>query len=75
MDGLYFTKELGGNRKLCIAPLSNRRLANADCEIDDVSGYFLYEQEGSGEFAPIKLIAQLLSDDAALDLRDLFGMT
>lgn len=74
MDELYFSVELDDERTLCLAPLTDRRLSMSGQEINDPSGYFLYEQRGSGEFATVEIIAQIISDEALLRIRDAFNM-
>lgn len=74
MGDLYFSVNLDGDRTLCLAPLTDRRLSMSVQEIDDTSGYFLYEQQGFGEFASIEIIAKILSDDAILRIREAFKM-
>lgn len=74
MDEYYFSAPMPGGKMLCLAPLTDRRIANADIEVVDCSGLFLYEQEGSGDGASIKIMAQILSEDAALQLREFFKM-
>ena len=40
----YFSTNIDNETTLCIAPLTNRRLAMSGQEISDTSGYFLYEK-------------------------------
>ena len=46
MGAYYFSKALDNYRTLCLAPLTERRLAEPGQEIQDVSGYFLFEKRG-----------------------------
>lgn len=75
MEAYYFSLALGDERTLCLAPLTERRFAMSGQEIVDRSGYFLFEKRGSGESADVEIIAQVLSEEAALRLRDVLGMT
>lgn len=75
MDDLYFSVSLADNHTLCLAPLTDRRLAMSGQEIDDTSGYFLYSQRGTGETALVEVIAKVLTPDAAMVLRDMFKMS
>jgi hypothetical protein len=75
MEAFYFSVALDSERTLCLAPLTDRRMAMSGQEIADPSGYFLFEKRGSGEAADIEIIAQVLSEDAALRLRDVLGMS
>ena len=74
MAEFYFTVNLDNERTLCLAPLTDRKIAMAGIELNDPSGYFLFEKRGSGDLASIEVIAQVLTEDAALRLRDMFNM-
>jgi hypothetical protein len=43
-------------------------------EVADPSGYFLFEKRGKGDNAGIEIIAHVVSDEAALRLREMFDM-
>jgi hypothetical protein len=73
MAQFYFSVNLDNDRVLCIAPLTDRRIATATEEIQDTSGYFLFERRESSE-SSIDVIAHLASEDAAFRLRELLGM-
>lgn len=75
MAQFYFSVNLNNDRTLCLAPLTERKLALAAEEIDDPSGYFLYEECASNQLARIEIIAKVTSEDAVLKLRDMFNMT
>lgn len=74
MGEFYFSVPLGDKHALCVAPLSDRRLAMSGQEVADPSGYFLYERRGSGELADVEIIARVVSEEAALRLRDMLKM-
>jgi len=74
MEDFYFSVNLDGERTLCLAPLTDRRISMADQEIADPSGHFLYEKHGSGETAKIEIIARVTSPEAVWRLRDMFNM-
>jgi hypothetical protein len=74
MADFYFSVNLDNNRTLCLAPLTDRRIAMSGMQIDNPSGYFLFEQSGADELAEIEIIAHVLSDEAAMRLRDMFNM-
>jgi hypothetical protein len=74
MDHFYYTVNLGSERMLCLAPLTERRISMSGQEIEDPSGYFLFEQYGSGDDADIQIIAHVVSEDAALRLRAMLNM-
>jgi hypothetical protein len=75
MSDYYFSVNIDPDRTLCVAPLTERRLDMSGQNVSDTSGYFLYEQHGEGETASIEIIAQVLTEDAAFRLRDIFGMS
>ena len=74
MDEFYFSVNIDNERTLCLAPLTDRRLAMAGEEIVDASGYFLFEKRGNGDYAGIDVIAKVVSEDAVFRLRDMFRM-
>lgn len=73
MSDYYFSVNLGNDRTLCLAPLTERKRAYSGEEIDDASGYFLFETRGSDETA-VEIIARVQSEEAALKLRDMLNM-
>jgi len=75
MSDYYFSVNIGGEHTLCLAPLTDRRLSMSGQKIEDPSGYFLYEQRGTGDAASIEIIAKVFTEDAALRLREMFQMT
>ena len=74
MPEYYFSVSLGRNRALHLAPLTDRRLAMSGQEIPDVSGYFLFESRGCGDNTEIEILAQAVSEEAALKLRAMLNM-
>jgi hypothetical protein len=70
----YFSTNLDNETTLCIAPLTNRRLAISGQEITDSSGYFLYETRKSEQPNEVRIIAQILSEDAAFQLSRILKM-
>ena len=74
MDEYYFSINLDGNRELCLAPLTERQIAMSGQEIADTSGHFLFERSGSDDAMRLEVIAQVLSPDAVLRLREAFKM-
>lgn len=75
MADFYFSVNLDSERTLFLAPLTDRRINLSGQSLEDTSGYFLFEQRGSGETAGIEIIAKALDDEGALRLRDMFQMT
>jgi hypothetical protein len=74
MAEFYFSVNLDQSKTLCVAPLTDRRLELSGQELPDTSGYFLFEQHGEDEKARVEIIAQVLSEEAALRLKDMFKM-
>jgi hypothetical protein len=74
MAEFYFTTNIDNESTLYIAPLTNKRLAMSGQEIADISGYFLYETCKSQEPNEVRVIAQLLSEEAALRLSRMLNM-
>ena len=74
MDEYYFSVNIDESRKLCIAPLTSRLVENADSEIVDSGGHFLFESSGPIERPLIRILAKIMSEDALFELRDRFQM-
>lgn len=68
MNGYYLSKRLDNERLLCVAPLSNRNIALSGQEVDDPSGYFLFEKHGSDDNYGVTILAHLVSEEAALQM-------
>jgi hypothetical protein len=75
MDQLYYTVNLDNDRTLCLSQMTDRLISLSGQEIADVSGYFLYERRTRGDLVNVEVIAHVLSDEAALRLREAFNMT
>jgi hypothetical protein len=70
----YFSTNIGNEITLCIAPLTNRRLAMSGQDIPDPSGYFLYETNKSENPNEVRVIAQIFSEEAAFQLSRILNM-
>lgn len=70
----YFSTNIDNETTLCIAPLTNKRLAMSGQYIADASGYFLYETRKSEQPNEVRIIAQVLSEEAAFQLSRLLNM-
>lgn len=78
MPQFYFSVNRDNRTRACIAPLSNRLIERSGQQIDDPSGYFLFElteTQSSGEFEDVEIIAQMVSEEAALRLKEILGMS
>ena len=69
MSEHYFSAKTDRGTTLCIAPLTDKRVELSGEDIDDVSGYFLYETKGDGQPGEVRILARLTSEEAALDLK------
>jgi hypothetical protein len=74
MAKFYFSANIGNDTILCIAPLTDRRQELSGQELEDTSGYFLFEQRLSDGPDSARVLAQILSD-AIFFLKDKFGMS
>jgi hypothetical protein len=74
MDDCYFSAEIGNEKTLFVAPLTDRRINMSGQSIADPSGYFLYEQRGTGSSAEVEILAHLVSEEAAFRLSELLGL-
>ena len=74
MAQFYFSVNLDNDRTLCLAPLTNRTITLSGQELSDTSGYFLFERRDSDPLGDVEIIAQVLSEEAALKLREMFHM-
>lgn len=78
MPQFYFSVNRDNRRRACIAPLSNRLIEQSGQQIDDPSGYFLFEvmdNESSDAFEEVEIIAQMVSEEAAFRLKEILGMS
>ncbi len=73
MQNFYFSTPVDNDRTLCLAPLSERFIAASGQEITERGGYFLYERRASDPES-VQIIAQVVSDEAALALRGLLNL-
>ncbi len=74
MSNCYFSADIGNQKTLYLSPLTERRIDMSGQSIADPSGYFLFEQRGTGDAAEVEILAHLLSEDAAFRLKDLLGL-
>lgn len=70
----YFSINLDNETTLSIAPLTNRRVDLSGQEIEDTSGYFLYETCKSREPNEVTIIAKVLSEEGAFQLSRMLNM-
>ena len=74
MSDCYFSAKVGEDATLYLSPLTDRRISMSGQIIPDPSGYFLYEQRGTGEFAEVEILAHLTSEEAAFRLSELLSL-
>lgn len=75
MAEFYFTATLSNERTLFLAPLTDRLIAESGQEVPDTSGYFLFERRRGICPSRVEIIAQVVSEEAAIRLRDMLGMS
>jgi hypothetical protein len=75
MDEIYLSVQLNRDSVLCVAPLTERRLALSGQDMEDPSGYFLFEKRGQDCVGEVEIIARIVSEDAARRVGHLFNMT
>lgn len=74
MPEYYFSAQTDSETTLCIAPLTDKRIELSGEEIDDTSGYFLFETKGGAEPGEVCIIARLTSEEAAFRLKDMLAL-
>jgi len=68
MEEYYFSANVDNETTLHIAPLTDEKIDLSGQVLNDRSGYFLYETRHSQQPTGVRIIAQVLSEDAALEL-------
>lgn len=74
MEGFYLSVRLDEGRVLCIAPLTDRNIELSGQDLEDASGYFLFEKRGFVEAQDVEILAHLVSEEAALRIGKLLKM-
>lgn len=74
MNAFYFSADIEENATLCIAPLTRRAAEAVGQSWEKCSGYFLFRR-GKGNVEDVEIIAQLESEEAALDLASLLKLS
>ena len=74
MADYYFTASREDGTTLFLAPLTNRHIEASGQELPDTSGHFLYEADDSDPDT-VRIIAQVITTDAVLNLKAMLGMT
>lgn len=75
MSEYYFSVNIGNNRTLHLAPITDRLIEESGQEVADTGGYFLYERRHSEGPRHVEIIAQALSEEAAFRLCEILSMT
>jgi hypothetical protein len=70
MEDILVTKRLGSNRTICLSTLARNQLAEDEEYTGDDFGYFIYEIDHTRRKGGIKVLARVLSVDAALRIID-----
>ena len=74
MSEYYFSVRLDETKTLCLAPLTSRNIEASGQEISDPAGYYLYQTSGDHDDPEVEIIAQIVSEEAALQLREMLRM-
>ncbi len=74
MSEYYFSAKIDSETTLCIAPITNKRVELSGQEIEDRSGYFLYQTKGDGEPGEVEILARLTSEEAAIRLKEMLAL-
>ena len=73
-ESFYFTLQVDSNTKLTISPIADWEIDASGQHLDDESGYFLIETRQTCGLEEVRIIARLMSPDAALELRQMLNM-
>ena len=70
MSDYYFTTNITNTRTLCIGPITQRELEGVAItpKKSDARSYYLFEMDASELGAEIKILAKLVSEEAAFAL-------
>ena len=74
MAEYYFSARVDNDTTLCIAPLTRKRVELSGQQIDDLSGYFLYQTRGGGEPGEVGNPRPARVEEAALRLKDMLSL-
>lgn len=74
MTDFYFSTPLDNKRTLHLGPLTSRVIAESGQEVVDAGGYYLFESCRDDGVPKVEIIAQVVSEDAALKLREMLSM-
>ena len=75
MSGYYLSLRLDDERLLCVGPLTDRNIILSGQDVEDASGYFLFEKRGRDEVQDVEILAHLTSEEAALRMGRLLNMS
>ena len=70
----YFSKIVDNDRTLCLAPITDRDVELSGQEMEDVSGYFLFETKKSDALGRVEIIARVEDESAVFKLRLMLGL-
>lgn len=74
MGEQFYSVNLDEDRMLIIAPLTDQSISACGDEIDDPSGYFLYEKRRSDPLERVEILAHVQGEEAAFRLRKMLNM-
>lgn len=74
MAQFFFSRKMEDGKTLCLAPLTERLLLHCADEIEDPSGYFLFERLERGNLIDIEILARVATDEAAFRISRMMGL-
>jgi hypothetical protein len=75
MNHYYFSRPLDNDRTLFIAPLADLDIEASGETLPDASGYFIYQRSYGENDSPLTVLARLHSEEAALELSKVLGLS
>ena len=74
MGPFYFSVNIDNAITLSIAPITDERIVQSGQELADTSGYFLVQTDSSQTPNDVRIMAHILSEDAALEISSMLNM-
>jgi hypothetical protein len=74
MAQFYFSRKTNTGTVLCLSPITDKRVELSGEEVEDRSGYFLYELRGGAEPSQVEILARVQSDEAAMRLKQMLKL-
>ena len=75
MSGYYLSVRIDEDHLLCVSPLTDRNIHLSGQDVEDPSGYFLFEKRGNDDDQDVEILAHLVSEEAAFRMGQLLKMS